>query len=470
MCKIFFKISDFFVQYFWILVEFVCALVVVILLVAVIVGFFVGLGFSEGMSNKTRAGSFESQTANHWVGGSYYKRIPAKNLTMLNFDTPSINAGCGGIDIHGGSFSAVRSKELVNLAKNVVKQAPYFAVQLGLKTISPQIESLTSELLSMSRMFNSMNISSCNAAASLVEGMANKLSAAQYRSCETRYKAKGADYNAAREACQSSSKREEIEQEGVKNNSSLLPSEYNLVWHSLVKSGVSEDEAKIIMSVSGTIIAKKNPSNKDQIIITYKPPLLSDVQVGSMLDGREGGKILRYNCSGECLEPLAVEYTMTSKDGAVHKTANYIESIFDKIEEDRQSSANVFLSDGEKSFINKTSIPVFSLAEKFHAAYGLRGKNILIDEYGEAIAYSYIQGYLNSLLDAAGAAVDQLEYGQIDGTVIKDFKERVKHTKEIIKTKMGTIIEAYNSSRLAEQRLRSLENDLRNGKGVGVIF
>jgi conjugative transfer pilus assembly protein TraH len=285
---------------------------------------------ASSMTNGSRATVFESQTANNFVGGSYHKRIPVERLTLVNLSPPSVNAGCGGIDLHAGSFSALKGSALVDLAKNVSKNVPYFAIQLGLKTISPQIESLTSEILAISRMLNSMNINSCNAASSLVEGVAGRLSAGQYRSCEARLNGDSSqDYASARQACQDKGTRSTNSEKDKK--SGLLPEEYNLVWHALKKTNMKDDEIENIMSVSGTIVIKRQ---NDELAMSYKTSLLSDDQVGIMLAGKAGEVIKRYECQDKdrCLNVRVIDYKMSNGDGIAHRVAALIESIFTKVE------------------------------------------------------------------------------------------------------------------------------------------
>jgi hypothetical protein len=89
---------------------------------------------------------------------------------------------------------------------------------------------------------------------------------------------------------------------------------------------------------------------------------------------------------------------------------------------------------------------------------------MIIDEYAEVIAYSYVQGYLNSLLDKASEALDQLEATQLDGSSIKELKERIKDVKMIMTIKMKDMREGYMATRTAEKHINMIDNNLLNQK------
>ena len=53
-------------------------------------------------TNYTEAGAFHGQSGSLYTGGSFSARTPVSNLSLGNIQLPSVNAGCGGIDIFGG--------------------------------------------------------------------------------------------------------------------------------------------------------------------------------------------------------------------------------------------------------------------------------------------------------------------------------------------------------------------------------
>ena len=62
-----------------------------------------------GRVNVTTPGAYEAQTRGFLVGGSISARVPRDTLQPFAIKSPYIKAGCGGIDIFGGSFSFINA-------------------------------------------------------------------------------------------------------------------------------------------------------------------------------------------------------------------------------------------------------------------------------------------------------------------------------------------------------------------------
>ena len=56
------------------------------------------------IGNYTAPGAFRGQTFNTYTGGSLFMRAPNKVYQLAAIQFPSAKAGCGGIDVFGGSF------------------------------------------------------------------------------------------------------------------------------------------------------------------------------------------------------------------------------------------------------------------------------------------------------------------------------------------------------------------------------
>ena len=108
---------------------------------------------------------------NLYTGGSLFMRAPGKNYPLVNAQLPSLKAGCGGIDLFGGSFSFINKAQFVSLLQNIGANAVGYAFKLALHSISPDIDKLLTELQDQINKIDSMNINSCEAAQSLVNGI-----------------------------------------------------------------------------------------------------------------------------------------------------------------------------------------------------------------------------------------------------------------------------------------------------------
>ena len=73
-----------------------------------------------GGVNYTRPTAYQGQQAGYATLGSLYVRTRPRNSTLANIQLPSVRAGCGGIDIFGGSFSFISKDELIKLMEAIM--------------------------------------------------------------------------------------------------------------------------------------------------------------------------------------------------------------------------------------------------------------------------------------------------------------------------------------------------------------
>ena len=99
--------------------------------------FFNKLGF-EG--NATGAAAWQGQAAGYMTGGNLFLRSPVKQMQVMSFTPPSLNAGCGGIDAYLGSFSFINSDQLQQFIKNLMANAQGYFFDLALQTVAPELK------------------------------------------------------------------------------------------------------------------------------------------------------------------------------------------------------------------------------------------------------------------------------------------------------------------------------------------
>lgn len=93
----------------------------------------------NSMCNVSRPGVYEGIRRGVIAGGQVAVRNRIVNQNVLSFVPPSWKAGCGGIDLFGGSFSMINSEQMVQLLRAVASNAAAYAFSLALETISPPI-------------------------------------------------------------------------------------------------------------------------------------------------------------------------------------------------------------------------------------------------------------------------------------------------------------------------------------------
>lgn len=112
------------------------------------------------LSTKDRAGVF---------GGSFSMRSPIRSVAnIVAFDPPRLNAGCGGIDLYGGSFSFINAQQLVQIFRSVASNAAGLAFKAAIKSISPSLDGLITEFQTLMQNMNNLGKNSCQLSHAIV--------------------------------------------------------------------------------------------------------------------------------------------------------------------------------------------------------------------------------------------------------------------------------------------------------------
>ena len=215
------------------------------------------------MSTTNRPKVIDDQLGGYMTGGSLHTRNSVSDENLMNIQLPSLNMGCGGIDLHTGGIGYINSAQLETLIKNIGSSALSYGTMLTVKTLSPQIADVLSQLESMARFLNSQNINSCQMGALIAAGAFPKTAASQELACNARSMGNGGigNYFTAREDCSSKDKAmaNKNEYDGI------LGTEFNLVWHALKKlnKDMSQERIEDLMSLSGTLISTPNEGKKE---------------------------------------------------------------------------------------------------------------------------------------------------------------------------------------------------------------
>lgn len=112
-------------------------------------------------SNVTSPGSYSSATRSGFVGGGITLRTPVKPINLVSFDPPRISAGCGGIDMYGGSFSFINANQFTQLLRTIMNNALGLLFQAALKAIDPGISDLLNSFQKMVQDMNALASNTC---------------------------------------------------------------------------------------------------------------------------------------------------------------------------------------------------------------------------------------------------------------------------------------------------------------------
>jgi conjugative transfer pilus assembly protein TraH len=121
------------------------------------------------MTNATEPTAHLGQRRGVITGGSVVSRNRIMSANLVSFVPPSFSAGCGGIDLYGGSFSFINLNQFVTLMRSVAANAAGYAFQLAINAMCPDCGNIMSDLQKKVQQLNQMFSNSCQ----LAQGMVN---------------------------------------------------------------------------------------------------------------------------------------------------------------------------------------------------------------------------------------------------------------------------------------------------------
>ena len=343
-----------------------------------------------------------------------------------------------------------------------------YAFMLAVQTVSPQIYNILNELNALANKINQTNINSCEAAATMVGGLWPKSDIASKHLCTAMGSNLGAlsDWASARQSCGAEGRREELlrGKMGEERYKHMLVGEFNLAWKAIQRNDfLAADKAlaEFFLSLSGTIISRKNADNFE--IITL--PSLADREelLTALL---HGGNAKIYRCDSDaenrCLNPTLTEITVAEADALRQKVSKILESMVTKIYED------ISPTEAEKAFLNSTRLPVYKILN-VSTAYRKGQAPLDIHQYADLIALDILYQYISEVLDVVNDGVNQLKAVQVDDSHIKRFqggltlaRERITERRNSAFQHMDTILSFVQKTQLIERQIHSMLGTVAN--------
>ncbi|MGI9214768.1 MAG: conjugal transfer protein TraH [Gammaproteobacteria bacterium] len=418
--------------------------------------FFDNLGYAN---NVTSPHSFNNQQGGYYSNGSLMLRGSVENASMFEVMPPNYSFGCGAIDLFGGAFSFINKEQFLALVNNIGKQSIAFGIQIAMQTAAPQIKSVLDQLMGAIQDMNSLNINSCNSAASLLGGILPKTQATSSTLCESIgiSKNKFSDYAAARQGCGADGRSTEINQEKNDGFKDLLGEEYNLAWKSLNNSIMFSSDrnlAELFMSISGSVIMKNHGK---QASPEYLMSLATnDKLIGALVNG---GQAEIYQCdkfgSDECLNPRSTELIVAKESAILYKVQEYINKISRKVLTEGS------IAPEEKAFVNSTYFPILKIIA-VESAFKEGQAPISADEIAEIIAYDIVLQYLTRVVDLTAYAAAKLQSVQLTGEPFKEFSDGINQVRKLIYQKRHGLFAQLNATFAVIERTSQIEKQLHD--------
>lgn len=200
------------------------------------------------MSNTTQPGTYNSQTRTGFIGGGLTLRTPIKQLNLATFDPPRMSAGCGGLDLYGGSFSFINSAQLTALLRMIMNNATGLMFQSAMNAICPSCASILTDFQKKIQDMNAAMGNTC-AIANMALDTLHAPGAEHTKAEETENNIQTA-WNGATDWFTAKSQSSVAKNTAAITNENEDPTAGNLTWKALLRSQVDQKYGFSGMAVS----------------------------------------------------------------------------------------------------------------------------------------------------------------------------------------------------------------------------
>ena len=434
-------------------------------------GFFNDAG---GAANVTGPTAFQGQSAGYYSLGNVWTRFPQKSVSPFNLQLPSARAGCGGIDLFSGSFSFINASEIVAMLKATANNALGFAFKLAIDSVSPEIGKVMDEFSQKAQLLNQMNISSCETAQALVDGIWPQMETTRSTICEAVGNSQGvfSDWAASRQGCNNGGQRDATlagnTDPAMKEQ--IIGDPHNYTWEALKKSSKfgAFDQAfsEYVMTLVGTIVTTPpTGSEHGPKVVIYGPA--EEAVVTALLDGTANApavKILKCN-NDPCTDVSDQTLSVPASSALRPRIATMIKSMSSKIRSDSALDA------AEKQLLNMATVPIYKiLAVQAYAHYALTDGEI--QTLSEIVAVDLLNAMLDNMLDRVEQA--KVFYQTADQETASQWRQQIAATRAKfaqrdvkLSNKLQVTMQIINRSIMLES---TLQNTMTPGMSSALNF
>ena len=273
------------------------------------------------------------------------------------------------------------------------------------------------------------------------------------------------DWASARQGCGAGSSQTGVmsrkgSTEGYKN---ILAEEFNIAWEVIKRNNYlfsDRELAELCMTISGTIIARKEGENRK--IITLPSKADNNDLIKTLF---EGGSVAAYGCdeSGKCLRVQNRNYSVTSS-GLAKRVRETLKAIMKKAIDDNP------LDQKEIAFIGKVHLPIYKMINVLSA---FKRTEFDLRDFTDIICVDLIHQYITEIIDVMLDETANLKNVQISDEEINGFIRQLHEAKANINRKRKMAYEQVNQMLIMIETTKSYEKKLENAfeiqqRGSGV--
>lgn len=425
----------------------------------------------------TPAGLYQSASLGLATGGSFSLRVPPKDLPLLQLKAPSLQAGCGGIDLFLGAVSIPSREEFVSFLRAIGTAIPGLAFQLALQSLSPDLNEQVSAFRDLIRDYTEKFSDSCTAAETLFDatGAADALTEAGYRARNALlFSGEASDAGEADDLVRThGEKRLSSVPERLDDAGNVVDSgEANLTWRLLPggTSGLETDLRHLMLTLVGTRIYRKTGTGRDATLEAVDlPPKDIAMKLVTGASPETGKRVLPvYRCdeTKKCLRPVEDETTELDLTARVYELlSGYVKAIAAR----QESIPN---EDDLAALAGMTSLPILRIAElAAHPRFQHVGEQML-RTYSELVAWEIVLAAVKTLTDevenavsgapARGAAKRNEEHAR---TVLR----RIATLREALASEESAMLERVTAAGNFAASLEHIERSLYGASAVRMI-
>ena len=426
--------------------------------------------FDDLNGNVTYGGpaAVKTQTMNMYTGGNLTLAAPSRSYNLMSIQAPTVNAGCGGIDLHLGGFSFISKEQFVQTLRNIGSNALGYGFKIALQNICPTCDNVMTSLQNIADKANALNISSCQAAKGIVNAAANEVFNTQYDTKVMNWGLSDGIFSDATEAyrqvknifnpAQRQAALEQVKQNNPDRKEDLPTG--NVTWQALSKvAGLSEVDKRRFMGLVGTIVFTDEGK-----INSYYPP--NDKVIEDLIT-KDGQVEIPYpSCQNDAIDCMSPNFNVTVNADSYKKIVlEKMQTMQDMIinRQDYGTRKAELLS-----FVNATDIPVYKIV----ALSASLGKNngdastLMIRKYSSLIAAKYAQAYIGTVANTVRKALKNKISKESNSEQVTSAKEMIAELDKLeasLATKIQLLYGSAQSSYNIAQEVKATENTMIAG-------
>ncbi|MBF2735052.1 MAG: conjugal transfer protein TraH [Betaproteobacteria bacterium AqS2] len=389
-----------------------------------------------------------AQSRHVFSGGGLQYRAPRRSYSLYNVTAPSLQAGCGGIDLYAGSFSFINKDRFVQMLKNIAGNSVGLAFKTALCSTSANLCQAVEDVQRTVEQLNRFNIDSCEAAKRLVGGAFGAAEQSSQSACmaAARQGGQAADAAAARQLCAQPSGYAQIRRAAAKSPAAAAPVDFvggNMTWEVLSKSaaGLDKQDREFLMSMLGAHVVMTT-----SVALRYH---LADLNQRQVVMLRCGDK--------DCLQ--VARATVTLSTSFLDLSRRRLEDIRGAV---RQGRA---LSSVQLNLVASSPLPLLAMIQADEA--GAAG---LLDVAAEAVAYASAHHHLAaSLRGAAGLAAGWRSRSAAEDELLREMVADTRRLRAELAAEMHASLQRVNAMLEASGRLRDLRRGIATDRFVPLL-